>query len=123
MLSSSSPARRTSMFGVDPVDGFTTRRGGELGATREGGGAAGGGAVGGDAVVSRGGMTAPRGVVSARARVSTALLPPRNASAAPTPPSTTTAPATIGPNRRLRRGGALRAEGMAADRRSSSVLA
>src|SRR5205823_10582787 len=51
MLSSSSPARRTSMFGVDPVGGFTTRRGRELGATREGGGAAGGGAVGGDAVV------------------------------------------------------------------------
>src|SRR5207237_10014939 len=98
MLSSSSPARRTSMVGFDPVDGFTTRRGGELGATGEGGGAA-----GGEAVVSRGGMTATRGGVSARARLAPALLPPHHASAAPTPPSTTTAPPPTRPNPRLPR--------------------
>src|SRR5205814_10041517 len=102
MLSSSSPARRTSMFGFDPVGGFTTRRGGELGATREGGGAAGGGAVGGDTVGCRGGMTPPWGVVAARAPASTPLLPPPNANASPAPATTTPPTAPIGATRRVR---------------------
>src|SRR2546423_10084216 len=108
------------MFGfasvVWPVEGggacFTTGRRGGLADTGEG-----------EAVVSRAGTTATRGVVSARALVSTALPPPRNASAAAAPPRTTTAAATIGTSRRFRRGGGLRAEGMAADPRHTSGFA
>src|SRR5207237_1389785 len=72
---------------------FTTGRRGGLADTGEG-----------EAVVSRAGTTATRGVVSARALVSTALPPPRNASAAAAPPRTTTAAATLGTSRRFRRG-------------------
>src|SRR6266516_1568331 len=99
MLSSSSPARRTSMPGLAPV----VRR--PVGGDRRVSGGRCGGVSGTDegaGAVSRAGIPATRSVVSARAFVRTAFPPPRSASAAPAPPSTTTAPATIGANRRLR---------------------
>src|SRR5207237_8328836 len=90
------------MFGCAPVARPGERAGGGACFTgwRRGGFA---GTGEGDAVVSRAGMTATRGVESARALLSTVLLPPRTASAAPAPPRITTAPATIGISRRFRR--------------------